>query len=137
MKKQKSEGIRNEWMNHSKIRILIWPWSLSSKKKVPTCIISSFIEVKMDTNQLQIHIYKVCAPIDWITTAIHRGSNLKSLSRQCGVMEFQTFLAILLIPGFVRFSFKELQRDSTNHKKIGDINKALQICKLSTQTASF
>ena len=30
----------------------------------------------------------------------------------------------------------KLQRDSSIHRKIGDINRALQICKQSTQTAS-
>ena len=31
----------------------------------------------------------------------------------------------------------KLQRDSTSHRKIGDINEALQICKQSTQIASI
>ena len=30
----------------------------------------------------------------------------------------------------------KLQKDSSNHRKIGNINEALQICKQSTQTAS-
>ena len=30
----------------------------------------------------------------------------------------------------------KLQRDSSNHRKIGDINEALRICKRSTQSAS-
>lgn len=30
----------------------------------------------------------------------------------------------------------KLQRDSSNHRKIGDINEALRICKQSMQTVS-
>ena len=29
----------------------------------------------------------------------------------------------------------KIQRDSSNHRKIGDINEALRICRQSTQTA--
>ena len=63
-----------------------------------TLKISSFIDVKIDTNQSQNHQHLVWAPFDWITATIGLGSVLNHFLRYFGVMAFQTILAILLTP---------------------------------------
>ena len=67
-----------------------------------TLKISSFIDVKMDTNRLWRHQYLVWAPFDWITAAICLGSVLKRFLRYFGVMAFETLLATFSIP-FLRY----------------------------------
>jgi len=79
-------------------------------KKVSTCNINSFIDKKMNTNQLRIHEYFMLASFDWITAAINQRSNLQSLPKYYEVMAFQTFLGIFLIFSFAMFKLIALER---------------------------
>ena len=74
-------------------------------KKVSIYNISSFIDMKINRNQLRIHEYLMIASFDWITATIHQRSSLQSFPKYSGVMAFQTFLGIFLIFSFATFKF--------------------------------
>ena len=79
-------------------------------KKVSTYNISSFIDKKMNRNQLRIHEYLLLASLTELLPLLHQRSSLQGFLKYFGVMAFQTFLGIFSSTMFILTGLKRINK---------------------------